>query len=101
MRLNHFSLTFKLSNYFSILEVQLTNDDLSFLMVKQETPPTLNSDEQLQENYIYDGETNPLVYEKYLDLNLRCNYEFLKYPFDQQQCSILVSFLLKQFIGLL
>ena len=74
----------------SLPEVQLLNDDLSFLMVRQESQATLNSENEIIENQIYDGDLNPIVYEKSLDLNLRCNYEFYTYPFDLQCCNIQV-----------
>ncbi len=38
----------------SLPEVQLLNDDLSFLMVRQESQPTLNSENEIVENLIYD-----------------------------------------------
>ena len=78
----------------SLPEVQLLNDDLSFLMVRQESQATLNSENEIIENQIYDGDLNPIIYEKSLDLNLRCNYEFSTYPFDLQCCNIQVSLLL-------
>ncbi len=82
----------------SLPEVQLLNDDLSFLMVRQESQSTLNSENEIVENRIYDGDLNPIIYEKFLDLNLRCNYEFSTYPFDQQYCNIQVDF--QQFLKL-
>ncbi len=71
------------------VEVQIVNDELSYLMVQQESKPerknTLNT---LQKNEIYRGDLNSLVYARYFDLDLRCNYMFDDYPFDHQNCSI-------------
>ena len=72
-------------------EFQIKNDQLSFLTVRREGNSTLNSDEELQENMIFDGATNAMVFQCYYDLNLRCKYEFYDYPFDHQKCEILVS----------
>ena len=79
----------------SLPEVQVTNDELSLLMVKQESDSKMYDENELQENEFYEGHSNPFIYQRYYDLNLRCNYEFSKYPFDQQNCSIIVSQILK------
>ncbi len=74
------------------VEVHIVNDGLSYLTVKLEGRPELkNSKDNLQKNEVYDGASNSLVYERYFDLKLRCNYIFDNYPFDQQNCSIRVS----------
>ena len=75
------------------VEVHIVNDDLSYLTVKLEgKPERKTSKDTLQKNEVFDGAANSLRYERYFDLNLRCNYVFENYPFDQQNCSITVSF---------
>ncbi len=75
-------------------EFRLEMDPNSFLMVIKEGLPAYDEIDDLQENEQYTGSENPIVYEKFIDLNLRCSFEFSKYPFDQQTCSILVSYVL-------
>ena len=53
--------------------------------------PTLNTNDQIQENEIFEGATNPFIYQRYFDLEVRCNYKFFDYPFDQQECQVSVS----------
>lgn len=73
-------------------EFRLDMDANSYLMIIKEGQPSYDEINELQENEQYSGSENPIVYEKFIDLNLRCSFEFSKYPFDQQTCSILVSF---------
>jgi hypothetical protein len=79
-------------------EFRLEMDSSSFLMVIKEGLPAYDEIDDLQENEQYTGSENPIVYEKFIDLNLRCSFEFSKYPFDQQTCSILVSYVLYYYI---
>jgi hypothetical protein len=51
----------------------------------------LNTADQIQENEIFEGATNPFVYQRYFDLEVRCNYKFYNFPFDQQECQVIVS----------
>ena len=75
----------------SLPEIHINNDLYSFLMVKKEGLPMDEENHDLQDNEHYRGAENPFIYESFLDLNLRCNFKFTTYPFDQQTCSILVS----------
>ena len=78
----------------SLPEIQIQNDDTAVVTVTKEGSPILNENNELfAENEIFKGEENPIVLERYIDLDLRCNFEFSKYPFDQQLCSVLVSLL--------
>jgi hypothetical protein len=74
----------------SLPEFHIENDLNSVVMVKKEGLPVSNENTDLQENECYSGSDNPIVYERYIDLNLRCNYEFSNYPFDQQFCGFQV-----------
>jgi len=75
----------------SLPEVRIENDASSYLMVKQESSARLDKNNNLQENELFDGSQNPFIYKRYFDLNLRCNFQFSSYPFDEQVCNILVS----------
>jgi hypothetical protein len=44
-----------------------------------------------QEDQLFEGSSNPFLFEEYLDLVLRCNFEFSNYPFDLQVCPIEVN----------
>ena len=74
----------------SIPEIQMDNDDTAVVTINREGLPIFKANNDLQENELFKGEENPIVLERYVDLNLRCNFEFSKYPFDQQLCNILV-----------
>ena len=74
----------------SLPEFHIENDHNSIVMVQKEGAPIVHENTDLQENEYYSGSNNPFVYERYIDLDLRCNYEFSKYPFDQQSCSLQV-----------
>ena len=69
----------------------IQNDQLSIVSIKREMDPRLNSYDELYENEIFDGATNPLIFDRYYTLNLRCNYNFYYFPFDHQPCKIKVS----------
>jgi hypothetical protein len=73
-------------------EVQIVNDEHSYLMVQLESKPDRKeTTDSLQKNEVYNGSLNSLLYKRYFDLDLRCKYKFDNYPFDQQKCSIEVS----------
>jgi len=67
-------------------------------MVQKEGLAMDEENHDLQDNEQYRGAENPFVYESYLDLNLRCNFKFTTYPFDQQTCCMLVSMVIPLFI---
>jgi hypothetical protein len=75
----------------SVDEASLLFDDLSSMISKRKGPPTLNSHEEIQENECFDGERNPLVYNRTYELELECSFKLEKYPFDYQSCFIDVS----------
>jgi hypothetical protein len=75
-------------------EAYLKFDDLSSVISKRIGPSTLNSPEEIQENESFEGDSNPLVYNRTYELELECNFQLEKYPFDYQRCSIDVSTIL-------
>ena len=72
-------------------EASLQFDDLSSVISQRKGEATLNSQEEIQENEIFDGDVNPLVYNRTYELDLECNFKLEKYPFDYQSCFINVS----------
>jgi len=71
-------------------EAQATMDDFAFIFAKPESKPVVSNISDLDENLVYSGEYNPLVYQRYFDLNVRCNFKFENFPFDTQRCLLLV-----------
>jgi len=65
-------------------------DDFAFIFARPESKPELSDISDLEENLIYSGNDNPLIYQRYFDLNARCNFKFDDYPFDTQHCPIVV-----------
>ena len=49
----------------------------------------------LQENEVYDGEENPLVFSRIYALDLHCTFQLQDYPFDDQHCNTVVKFFRK------
>jgi hypothetical protein len=45
---------------------------------------------QLTEDLSYDGDSNPLIYERVFELHLECEFDLQKFPFDTQRCPIMV-----------
>jgi hypothetical protein len=45
----------------------------------------------LIENEQFKGSENPLIFEHFYDLDLRCNFDLLLYPFDKPLCTLDVS----------
>ncbi len=72
-------------------EAYLQFDDLSSVISKKKGPSILNSPEEIQDNEIFEGHDNPLVYNRTYELVLACNFKLEKYPFDYQSCFIDVS----------
>jgi hypothetical protein len=72
-------------------EASLKFDDLSSVISRRRGPPTFNSPEEIQETESFDGDSNPLVYNRTFELELECNFQLEKYPFDYQRCYIDVS----------
>ncbi len=70
---------------------QIANDADSVAKIKKEGIPLPRDKNDLHENKLYSGSSNPVSLERNIDLNLRCNFDFFFYPFDHQACSIMVK----------
>ena len=73
----------------SVLLVVIQNDEFSTLMIWQQGQPVTSLD--VPERLTFHGDSNPVVYERVLELHLECEFLLHKYPFDTQYCEILVS----------
>jgi len=77
----------------SVKDAFIRVDELSALIVKQQHKPHTILNYDLNENDIYVGSMNPLIFERIYELKLRCEFELHFYPFDIQKCHIQVIFL--------
>ncbi len=68
----------------------IKNDALSTLSVKLVGLSELKINSDLQEYEGFSGSSNPLVYARNFELILDCEFELHYYPFDTQQCYIVV-----------
>ena len=53
----------------------------------------LSSRSLLNEDEIFLGKENPVVYKRFYEMVINCEMEMQQYPFDNQTCSIGVNFL--------
>jgi tRNA U38,U39,U40 pseudouridine synthase TruA len=74
-----------------IYEASLKYDDLSSMICQRKGPSTLSSPDEIEENESFEGDSNPMVYNRTYELELECNFHLEKYPFDYQSCFIDVS----------
>ena len=42
----------------------------------------------VNEDEIFQGEENPIVYKRFYEMIINCEMELQQYPFDNQTCSI-------------
>ena len=70
-------------------------DRRSSLTILRMDDPYLPALDQIQENYLYTGLDNPLLYNDTYDLTFHCDFDLTNYPFDSQHCFIKVKMLLK------
>jgi hypothetical protein len=75
----------------SVGEMLIENDKFSVLTVLQNGTGLQKTNEYLQENIVYKGSENYLVYSRTYKMDLGCEFEQQSYPFDSQTCSIEVS----------
>ncbi len=61
------------------------------LMKLTKGEPYLPPIDDLAENLYYYGSENPLLYNDSYELIFHCQFELKNYPFDNQQCFILVK----------
>ena len=72
-------------------ENYLKFDALTSVIVQRIGSPKLNSPTNINEAEIYDGGSNPFVYNRSYEMTFECNFDLEKYPFDHQNCHINVS----------
>ena len=60
-------------------------------MVKHGGNSSTEINEYLQENEVFDGSSNAMLFSRTYKMALHCNFQHQKYPFDTQRCSIKVS----------
>ena len=75
----------------TVLDIYIDNDALSSVEILKNGPPTRNPQHELLENYLYSGDTSPLIYSRDYDLKFTCEFELQYFPFDHQNCYIMVS----------
>jgi len=66
-------------------------DALSSLRIQRLENPEVSTDENLQENELYDGTLNNLIFSRYYKMSFQCDFELHNYPFDFQTCFVTVS----------
>ena len=72
--------------------LELSSLNVSSIEILKTGLPQRNSNHELFENYIYSGKTNPLIYSRTYDLKFACGFELHYFPFDHQECFILVMY---------
>ncbi len=77
----------------SVKEMHVKNDEFSVLTIHQNGTGQQETNELLQENIVYKGSQNFLVYSRMYKMDLGCEFEQHSFPFDSQTCSIEVSIL--------
>jgi hypothetical protein len=60
-------------------------------MVKHGGKSSTETNEYLQENEVFDGSSNAMLFSRTYKMALHCSFQHQKYPFDTQRCSIKVS----------
>ena len=66
-------------------------DDRTSLLVRKSSNPSLNSLEDIHEDYLYKGSENPLVMSRFYTVTLHCAFNLTHYPFDRQKCPLTLS----------
>jgi hypothetical protein len=57
-------------------------------MVHLVEEPFFEMRNKINENYLYEGSKNPIIYKNTYELDFHCYYDLSKYPFDYQDCNI-------------
>ena len=66
-------------------------DQKSSLTIQRVDDSHLPPQDEIQENYLYTGLGNPILYNDSYDLTFYCDFDLTKYPFDTQHCFIKVQ----------
>jgi hypothetical protein len=81
----------------SVKEQLVENDKFSILAIEQNGTGVQETDKYLQENMLYKGSENSVIYSRTYTMDLGCEFEQHSFPFDTQTCSIEVIFLIISF----
>jgi len=69
----------------------MKEDEFSDIMVKHGGNSSTEINEYLQENEVFNGSSNAMLFSRTYKMALHCNFQHQNYPFDTQRCSIKVS----------
>ncbi len=69
-------------------ETSLKFDEFSSVVVKRNQTPMISKQEEIYEDEIFQGDSNPFVYKRSYELDLECNFGIQNYPFDYEECFI-------------
>ena len=75
----------------SMEEAALKVDSLASVNVAKKGTPLLRPRTQIFEDEVYDGKSNHISYNRSYELQLSCDFDLHKFPFDYQTCYIIVS----------
>ena len=73
-----------------LMMTNIEKDGIPSLTVRRREQPILTSDNEITENYLFEGATNQLMLNNTYDLELHCDFNLENYPFDLQVCYIQV-----------
>ncbi len=72
-------------------------DETSVMTVMRMGNYTLNSEQDVYEDFLYSGTENPLVLSSFIMSTLHCRFDLTMFPFDMQRCPI--GLLVPGFLG--
>lgn len=76
-------------------EAALKVDDLTSVNVARKGTPQLSPRSHIFEDEVFDGKSNHISYNRTYELQLSCDFDLHKFPFDYQTCYIIVSLITK------
>ena len=88
------ALCFSNSELKYVIAGQRHDDDVKdftgkgYVVIDRTGNSQINTLEELDEDYVYPGNENPLIMENWIYVVLDCKFELKMYPFDNQVCSI-------------
>ena len=72
-------------------KIRTKTDDESLISVKREGNFTINTTDNVDNVYMYDGAENSLQMSRVYQIGWICEYQMNWYPFDTQVCSMTIS----------
>ena len=73
--------------------VKVVHSETANLFVNQRGPAKVESLSSVNENFLYQGSENILVYRIDYEMTYNCVFDLTAYPFDTQTCTIQVSWI--------